>query len=302
MQNHVDLEKKRRLATIVAGVLTILSLVLLGISIFGWPLSYDLALWFVSLLCFFHLIFFFRTSTTQRQVKLIDYPYLLIGAIAVFIAFSESDKDRKRYLSTFDEITAPSTTEGLQIFVRRALERFCINKDGYVPQNFCQWNNQISQFLSSGFNHEELAQQISKKQKAIIMSSINDQKDVLLYYFSSPKRFFRLVMIPIHGRLEFLNPFELVNRLNNEPLTIQTSTSLVYPLIIRSMQKIYEKPVAQQAQSASLPEPFDIAALEQVGIGLGKTLVWPFVLAIALALRLTKVTADVLGWALPDQR
>jgi hypothetical protein len=35
----------------------------------------------------------------------------------------------------------------------------------------------------------------------------------------------------------------------------------------------------------------------QVLLGLGQTLVWPLLLAFALALRLAKVTVDVFGWA-----
>jgi hypothetical protein len=154
MPDPVAFTTERRIAVLAAGFGMLISLVLFGISLFRWSISSELGLWFLFLLCLFHFIFFYRTSTTKRQVKAIDYPYLVIGGLAIYLAFADSERTRTQYISTLDEITAPSTTAGLQSFIHSAMDRFCFVNGLYVPANFCHWSNQIAQFLSHEYSRE----------------------------------------------------------------------------------------------------------------------------------------------------
>jgi hypothetical protein len=81
----------RRNATIVAGGTTLVSaaLLVLSVYIFMWDLIWELVLWFSFFLSLFHLIFFWIKSITPRMVKMIDYPYLLIGGFSVLLAVAK---------------------------------------------------------------------------------------------------------------------------------------------------------------------------------------------------------------------
>jgi hypothetical protein len=46
-----------------------------------------------------------------------------------------------------------------------------------------------------------------------------------------------------------------------------------------------------------LPPPKQSMTVNQVLFGIGQTLLWPFALAIALALRITRVSVEVKNWA-----
>lgn len=278
--------RKRYIAAIVAGIGALILLPVLLLSIFRWSIDFDLFLWFLFLLFVFHFIFFFCVEITQTLVKSIDYPYLLIGAFAIFLAFAGGEEERHRYISALNEIRAPSTKVGLQWLIQGARDTFCSYKGNYVPQNFCSWTDPITQFFSQEYTPERLKQQIVEAQRSAVQSQVNDLQNMAIFLIVN----FAQAFLMGHNF-----PQSIVDL--SKPTTIFATANATYPLIIASMGKIYDGSSAKPTNTEGVPEFYSIAALERVTVGLGKVLVWPFILAIALALRLTKVTADVLGWA-----
>jgi hypothetical protein len=280
----------RTFAKWAAGVLTVVSLLLsIMVVVFSWSSIWILTFWFLLLLFLFHCIFFWCTGITARQIKLIDYPYLLIGGFSILLAFADSNKERDTHLRELDQIAVPATVNDLQSLISNSRAMFCNGVTDYKPVNYCKWTHQISEFLQKDFTLNELKNEITDRRDSLSVTILGDQRNLISYYFSSWENFKRLIYM--------VSPFHVVSLIKNwqaEPITVQPAVNLTYTLIIGSLQKL-EKPFAQPAQGPGTPEVS--VTLGSIAIGLGKVLVWPFFLAIAAALRITKVTADVSGWA-----
>jgi len=287
--------RDRQFAAAASAILGVIFLCLLGISItiLRWDLVWILTLWFLLLLALSHLVFFWRTSTTARQVKLIDYPYLLIGAFSIWLAVASGQKERAIYVKELDEMTAPATLNGLRSLLNSSREKFCEASTDYKPENYCEWTLGVSHFLSEPFTLSQLQQAINDTENTVPTYIIRDQGHLLGFYFTSLSGLEHLTHI-----VNLINPFGWVSLLqnwDNEPITIQPVANLTYAAIIRSMRKI-ERQASEPSRTPGTSE-VSVTTLGSIAIGLGKVVLWPFVLAIAVALRITKVTADVTGWA-----
>jgi hypothetical protein len=277
--------RDRQFAAAASAILGVIFLCLLGIfiTILRWDLLWILTLWFLLLLALSHLVFFWRTSTTARQVKLIDYPYLLIGAFSIWLAVASGQKERAIYVKELDEMTAPATVNGLRSLLNSSREKFCEASTDYKPENYCEWTLGVSHFLSEPFTLSQLQQAINDTENTVPTYIIRDQGHLLGFYFTSLSGLEHLTHIVN------LNPFGWVSLLqnwDNEPITIQPVANLTYAAIITS----------EPSRTPGTSE-VSVTTLGSIAIGLGKVVLWPFVLAIAVALRITKVTADVTGWA-----
>jgi hypothetical protein len=285
----------RQFAAIVSAFVGIISLCLLVISIFvyRWDLVWILALWFLFLFSLCHLVFFWRKSTTPREVKLIDYPYLLIGAFSIWLAVANGQKEREIYVREFDEMASPSTVEGLQSLLKSSQDKFCNYSTDYKPENYCEWVFGVSNFFAEPFTFLQLRYKIDDMENAIPSSIIRDQGHMIVFYFTSlngGKHLLHLVKL-----IDPLGWFSFFGNWDTEPITIQPIANLTYTAIIRSMQKI-EKQAGEPSATPDASQA-SVTTLGSIALGLGKVVLWPFVLAVAVALRITKVTADVTGWA-----
>jgi uncharacterized Zn-finger protein len=297
-----DWLNEQRLAYIISGFLTLIFIVKLTYSD---TVGVAIIWWFLFLLSIFHFtFFFFLTSITQRHVKMIDYPYLLIGAFGILLAFMGSQEDRAKNAKALGEILAPSTAAGLQHYIHDTREQFCLEQDDYVPKNFCQWTNHIVQFFNNKYTPEELDQEIVDAERSARISVRSDDIDILDYY-RTEKGLAHLAKRALSSVRKSLSIYshpqiaiqELTAIMKTEPVFLGSEIAVDGALIITSMRKIRDRLLGKTTEAMSSTDQSDVRPLEPVLIGLGKELVWPFVLAIALALRLTKVTADVLGWA-----
>lgn len=287
MSNVNPPARVRRFCAIVSCIVALLPFSVASIGMNEWTFTTILLSWFTFLICIFHFIFFYCTSIDNYHVKLVDYPYLLIVAFGIFLAALASSQERYVYTSAIDEIAAPSTPAGLKSFIDAAANQLCAERGEYVPRHFCEWSTRVVKFLNNGYTNEQLSSYILGIEKTRDEQFLYDYIDMLIFYASNPTsatEMFYLSMWPLSRSFS--------SRIGKQPIIVHGESVGAYFLIIRSMQKIYENRSNTQLQKISTT-----ADLESFAIGFGKVVVWPFVLAIALALRITKVTADVLGWA-----
>jgi hypothetical protein len=144
--------------------------------------------------------------------------------------------------------------------------------------------------VSGRYTVAQLKDEIADRVQMVAPSIIRDQGNMVWYYLTTPRELIRLLLIA-----DPINVINIIADWDKEPVTAQPTAIITYSLIIRSMKKI-EKQVTGASQGQGMAE-ISVSSLGSIAIGLGKALVWPFFLAIAAALRITKVTADVTSWA-----
>jgi hypothetical protein len=113
----------------------------------------------IAFLSFFHWLFFWWRGITDRYVRMIDYPYLLVGLCAAFLFAYQQQKDRALAFARYDDWMIPATkTDLLAELDRWAVDHYCRDKSG---DRSCQWFDQVRKFLAAEFTEQELAAQIA---------------------------------------------------------------------------------------------------------------------------------------------
>ena len=300
------MSRDRRFATYFAGVATIYTLFELALSVKAVSYVSILIWFFLFFLSLFHFVVLYDTSITQKQVKMIDYLYLLAAGFAIFLAFVDAQRDREKYLNALDEFSAPSTTKDLQTLLQAAEDWFCVDQDGYTPQNFCQLSSQNAAFLAANPTEEQLTKRIDDMRILKDRSFIDDGKLMVNYYCCTQSGRLHLIKKSFFGIIEgvqvallrlLIHPVQSLDVISKEPVSIPIETELFDELVISSMEKISKNQPDKSPEFEITLRGLDLATLIGATVGLGKVLIWPFALAIALALRLTKVTADVFNLA-----
>jgi hypothetical protein len=82
-------------------------------------------------------------------------------------------------------------------------------------------------------------------QNSVMKSFVSDQHRMGLFYIYNPGALMHLIDVL---RNPPLGIYELLSS-SKEPLVVQYTTDLLYPLIIKSMRKIYEKSPANPTES-----------------------------------------------------
>jgi hypothetical protein len=179
----------------------------------------------------------------------------------------------------------------LETYVTSAINFFCVSDDQFVistTADFCEWAKGVQRFLSISPSTTDLASEIERSQ------DIASKKGWAGMLFCRPRHAIRsrpdtdrLGEFPQLHMDPFMDAFD-VPPLKKYSDLLCTSSGRAND-IIDVLQVMLD--------NMKLAEPLLPQRPDSTTFGVFKTVIWPFLLAIALALRLTKVTADVTAWA-----
>jgi len=249
-----------------------------------------LVLWFLFWLGLFHWILCRWLSITQTAVRLIDYPYLVTAALGVFLIAAESHQHREKYTGQLDDIRAPPTRAGLKAHVAANIKEYCeFELKALIPESYCQWMRNLQQFVATDYSVAELRERIQQSRE---LADANDWGTFLAavkYGTSRPRR-----TVPGSKEPIFYSPEQEIGFAQEGHVY---AGGVRARLTIRSMEKVAAglEPKAAPFEEPVPPDPADVAW------GIAHVIFWPFFLSLALALRLTKTTAEVSGWVKPDR-
>ncbi len=180
-----EITRRRRRAAIFAGVASVICFVMLTAALLlSWSSLIATVLLFLFLLALFHFVYFWFDSITQRTVKMIDYPYLLIGALGVFLAFGDAARDREQLYSDLGALVIPSTATDLKAYVAEELDSFC--SEGFQPPFFCQISREILSFLNLPFMQEELKKKVVEIQNELSEHAWSDAFQAMIFDLHHP--------------------------------------------------------------------------------------------------------------------
>jgi hypothetical protein len=257
--------------------------------------DYSLIVWFVGLCCLFHLLISTGRGLPPEWIRAIDYPYLFAGALALFFAFFDAAQQRHAYQAAYQAILAQRTTPGnpsdLRKYIVDAADVWCSrwtsDFDKSVTVSFCRWATDTNNFLESS------------KSAAAVRDKANETRQ-----FAEQLR--QGLFTPKKSDLPpYKSPWEGVDALHRPPLPsieVQAKADVEYAIshtadiaenVALSMEKMADRALNQV--STVSPAENRVQSV-QAELSFRKLWFWPFVLATAIALRLTKATADVFGW------
>lgn len=201
---------------------------------------------------------------------------------------AERQSDRMKYLHELDDLRAPATKNGLEQHVATNIEYYCKPKnEALLPKKYCQWMERVGQFLKTDYTAEQLAN-LAKESRALAdAEGWGTYLAALRYSLSLPRR------VDPQTKLPIIYPAEVETQIELNRIIVESGGSA--RLTIRSMEKVAASMTGPSASRENTVGP----DADAVGWGIGYVIIWPFLLALALALRITKVTADVSGWAHP---
>jgi uncharacterized membrane protein len=220
-------------------------------------------LWFLAL---FHAGYAYSQRLTQRQVRKIDYWYLGAAALGMLLF-------------------ALGVTNQREVVLGRGLEMIYKEEERVKRQTVVDRANAYSAIACG--------QEITKISRASC-----DHSGEFLRVIQSDAALQKLKELTISfGDTNIKNMVDL--RRKRAAAKLETGGS-DDPLLIASVDL---KMAMEQLQGWRLRTPppespgktFDENA--ELVLAVGQTIVWPFLLAFALALRIAKVTVDVFGWA-----
>lgn len=250
---------------------------------YGSAFGTRLFFWFVFWLAAFHWIVG-RRVFSQNQLRMIDYPYLSMAAIGLFLLAADEQTDRDEYTREYREITSPSTLSGLRRYVDGSSQLFCsdTNSNSYVPE-FCRWAADLRVFLSQDIKVNQLRAKLSESKELL------DHADWGGWWEWLEQSLLAISLVPSKpGEVKIVPPNVDIEIVRLQARRAARAEALT---IVNSMERIIEAGDTPPAVSTMAPPRHGLP------YGVGKTIIWPFVLAVAVALRITRVTAEVSGWA-----
>ena len=249
---------------------------------FIWTLIF----FFLTMICGFHWLFFRYDSLTQTHIRMIDYPYLMAGALGLLLVALQGQKDRDDFYRTLDDMVAPTTTRGLKTFVEDSISRLCENRPGWDTYDaYCNWVKGVEVFLSVEPTQPQLDEEIRK----------SDALGEIEHWPNTWANFddhFPLAMSGGPTMRDLDRPQAPTLEDIREKISVlhKAQAHSDAALMLRSLKKIRDT----KASPGSSPQADQTVDLKSKFI---RFVAWPFILAFAVALRLTKVTADVSDWA-----
>ncbi len=263
---------------------TILGLFMFVIGCFIGSFVFSLMAWFIFWVALFHWVLCCFDTITRTHVRLIDYPYLIAAFVAIFLAAASSQQNRDAVLKEIDDISAPPTRSGLREHVDADNDRFCkIPNEALRPPEFCGWILRLEEFLAGDkYALADLQNLADESVKLANQKGWGEKPDLILPRRTTPNGDF----------ITYPEEMEKSIAINNT-LFYAGQAGVV---TIRSMKKVIARELPPPVQSV---EP-GLPNAGAVSIRAIIALIWPFLFALALALRLTKTTAEVTDWARPD--
>lgn len=237
---------------------------------FIWDLdfAFKLTFWMIFFLAAFHVFFALHRRLTTRLVKEIDYYYLGIAAVGVlFFSIGYSDQ-RSAYLGQLGKETAASEAASSRATITRGVDSYVemsCQLPGHWAAKHCENAKLLSTFTRKAYSATELQATLDVFNEFVLADSTEGPgKDLT------------------EDQNTLLRVVDLVRMLS----ALQT----VMKFGVQSIKNDDETPVW-------VPPPRSETGLSGVLYGLGQTILWPFMLALALALRIAKVTVEVRKWA-----
>jgi hypothetical protein len=257
----------------------------LFLSFFLWKAGYAtrLAIWFLFSLCAFHAIFSSFRRLTPYHTKLIDYPYLGAAALGLILATIHYAEQREAYLDQYNDLHFQYVERQHRDRLRLHLESYkkdvCERKSvSRLLALHCQFAGEVDRFASSDSSSERRGESASSIEAMVnaISQGENDRRSEIFEIFRALER------SPDHE--------ELAERLRHLRQSIAPST---YDQVVVSFKIVYED---VRRRAAELPARIRDRTFLDVALAIGVTALWPFIIVLALALRITKVTIEVRGW------
>jgi hypothetical protein len=254
------------------GCLSIFGVVVSGLAFyFSFEQEFDyavkLVIWFVFWLSVFHAYYAFKRALTMRSARQIDYWYLGIAGIGVvFFAISYSEQ-RVDYLGQFErgrvETNAEDAASKVKYVVGQYLSIACDLADTQATtEEDCDRAQELFRASRKPLTTEALAGLRSDFSK--------------VYEAEKKKK-------PEHEKQgDGYRRYQLSYAMER----VQQATEYAIETIKRN-----------ESMPAWQPPPRRERDTFKVLLGLGQVVLWPFILALALALRITKVTIEVQRWA-----
>lgn len=253
----------RVVVSFFSGVATGLLVILLTASFFwSWNFILKVIVWFFLCVAICHWIFASSRSLDVTTVRKIDYLYLGVAAAGILVLSSQYTEQRA-------QLAAQLEVRSAELDESRELRRLRVTLGVYVSSACGRMGTPRS------VEHCELARQIDE---------LLDTRYTTAQLDNVITRLVRLKLSPIVPSIP-LAPFEL----NSPSLHEEAGARLLWSLqdIVRIRQGVStDKGPAKEAT------PSQVQRVTQVG----QLILWPFILALAFALRITKVTVEVLEW------
>jgi len=224
-----------------------------------------LVLWFVFCLAVFHCYYAFKRALTMRNARKIDYWYLSIAAVGVlFFSISYSDQ-RVDYLGQFEKRKVESSAETGVVNLRRVVAQYLnIACNLSSPTSEAECDSAQDVFKSS---RRPFTTELMEKFRLDFSKFYETERERGAGIQKRVNEFSRRALLDVMGRVQFSIDDA------GERMRLNDATP------------VWQMPAKQG------PDRYKIL------MGLGQVVLWPSILALALALRITKVTIEVKRWA-----
>ena len=259
---------RRRNFAIVCSAIFVLSIILSLLSNEYWV---QIVLFFLLFSSLFHTILGFWTAVTEQFVKGTDYVYFLLGITGLIIASVAQSGERSESYINLITYEFPGNFKQ----VSQETETFIQWCDGF-PWNKKEDVPYLYRLILSYYGNKLASETCDSLQKAqtIAASGDYDRIPAFLNEITTNK---------------FYRTFGTLTIGSGIP-TRHTIDPIVLWLVSSNLQAIYYR---QSPNNTSVSEDKTFAT---VSVKYFLSQLWPFILALAIALKITRVTADVTGW------
>jgi hypothetical protein len=241
----------------MAGTFVFLAAIWLAVH-FGMGFIVYLILAFLMFLCSTHSHYAFTLNLTQRKVRRIDYWYLSAATIALFLAVFAYSTQRETTIARFNE-------------------KFYEAGEPSVLAPVTEGMDSLTKFLCVDFAKAKEACAGLRK----IASEIRPGRSSM-DIASTLQEFEQKVVVP----------YALIFPADE----LRKNTNLLLPIVsVQIRIEDWGKYAEQAPKVDGIRSKFDDET--EILLGVGQWVIWPFLFAYALALRITKVTIDVFDWA-----
>jgi hypothetical protein len=235
-----------------------------------------LAAWFGAFLGGFHAYFAFRLDWTTADNRALDYYYLGTAALSLLLFAGTYENQRAKFIEMVALDIEQQLADGFKKRLRAETAYYrdeaCATETERGKRH-CEKANELSLWINSDHNAEE-TKQAADGFDAFVAS------DLAGYPLQWVTRNEQGVDIAV-----------------TRNVTRRPEGMLWYGP--PAVQKAFKDLLAFEAKSQKHPRSNDIQNYLEppnVWLGFGQTVLWPFVLAIAFALRITKTTIEVRKW------
>jgi hypothetical protein len=258
------------------------------------PFSVALGLWFVGWLSAFHFYFAVNTKLTTTGVRLIDYFYVGSALAGVFSLGANLAEARGQFFFELNrpalETRAVAQRASLTLLVDEFTRKEC-QTDLFTRANVrCPSIRALAVALRGSGSNEDARKSLQFFRESI---SIYPRGEVVAWRGDTWFEFKRIAERQSGHALSDSEFRQIWLRADAQGRLFYKGDTIVMSSIdLEETLSELVPPGAKPAKEKSTGLPYNLYAL-------GQLFLWPFVLALAAALRITKVTIEVFEWAVP---